>query len=263
MEMEGNDATACEVLAQNRKDARDGVRSVSHDDAKEIARRLIAGSFRRDGERLGGGRRPQFSIPCRPDHDDYCLILAYIEQRICEATGVRSRISDLIEANNRYQQEARDGRATVKRLEGERDRSNRNRDMWQGQCDRQAATLETLRRNVIETYYARQIEWSRETFGPAKRTKGVIEHIRKELREIEAEPDDLSEWVDVIILAMDGFWRHGGTPEALMPALLAKQEKNMARAWPDWRTMSEDDAIEHDRSADPRSTLAKEAGRGE
>lgn len=102
----------------------------------------------------------------------------------------------------------------------------------------------------IEAYYARQIDWSRETFGPALRTKGIIDHIRKELLEIEEAPHDLSEWIDVIILAMDGFWRHGGTAESLMPALLAKQTKNVARAWPDWRTMSEDRAIEHDRSGD-------------
>lgn len=102
----------------------------------------------------------------------------------------------------------------------------------------------------LETYFARQIEWSRATFGPALRTKGVIDHIRKELREIEAQPHDLAEWVDVIILAMDGFWRHGGTPHDLLPALLAKQARNMARAWPDWRAMSEDQAIEHDRSID-------------
>jgi hypothetical protein len=100
----------------------------------------------------------------------------------------------------------------------------------------------------IETYYATQVEWSRNTFGPALRTKGIINHITKELREIEAKPHDLSEWVDVIMLAMDGFWRHGGKPEDLMPSMLAKQAKNMARTWPDWRGINEDTAIEHDRS---------------
>ncbi|WP_247875319.1 dATP/dGTP pyrophosphohydrolase domain-containing protein [Ochrobactrum sp. Marseille-Q0166] len=103
---------------------------------------------------------------------------------------------------------------------------------------------------TIETYYARQIEWSKKTFGPALRTLGILEHIRKELKEIEAEPHDLSEWIDVVILAMDGFWRHGGSVNDLMPLLLAKQTKNMARDWPDWRTMSENSAIEHDRSKD-------------
>jgi len=102
----------------------------------------------------------------------------------------------------------------------------------------------------IESYYRRQIEWSRNTFGPGTRTAGVIDHIRKELKEIEAEPTDLSEWIDVVILAMDGFWRHGGSAEDLMPRLIAKQQKNFARKWPDWRSMSPDKAIEHDRTHD-------------
>ena len=111
---------------------------------------------------------------------------------------------------------------------------------------------------MLETYFERQIGWSRETFGPALRTGGVIDHIRKELREIEADPHDLSEWVDVVILAMDGFWRHGGKASDLLPALLAKQQKNMARTWPDWRTMSENSAIEHDRSKDPAALKGDE-----
>ena len=102
----------------------------------------------------------------------------------------------------------------------------------------------------IESYLARQIEWSRNTFGPALRTKGVIDHIRKELSEIEADPHDLSEWIDVVILAMDGFWRHGGSAADFLPRLLTKQQKNMARNWPDWRDRSEDHAIEHDRSTE-------------
>ena len=100
----------------------------------------------------------------------------------------------------------------------------------------------------LEAYLHRQWAWSKETFGPALRTKGVIQHITKELREIETKPHDLSEWVDVIILAMDGFWRHGGKPEDLLPAMQAKQDKNFARTWPDWRLVGEDSAIEHDRS---------------
>jgi uncharacterized NAD(P)/FAD-binding protein YdhS len=102
------------------------------------------------------------------------------------------------------------------------------------------------------------VEFLNEDVQTVVRTGGVIDHIRKELREIEADPHDLSEWVDVVILAMDGFWRHGGKASGLLPALLAKQRKNMARTWPDWRTMSENSAIEHDRSKDP-AALTKEA----
>lgn len=102
----------------------------------------------------------------------------------------------------------------------------------------------------LVAYLERQWSWSKETFGPALRTKGIVQHITKELREIEADPHDLAEWVDVIILAMDGFWRHGGKPSDLLPAMQAKQDRNFARTWPDWRTMGEDQAIEHDRSGE-------------
>jgi hypothetical protein len=95
-----------------------------------------------------------------------------------------------------------------------------------------------------------QRAWSLETFGPGKRTKGVLDHIRKELLEIEADPEDLMEWVDIIILAFDGAWRHGWEPQEIINAIKMKQSVNQNRTWPDWRTRSEDEAIEHDRSGE-------------
>lgn len=95
----------------------------------------------------------------------------------------------------------------------------------------------------------RQRQWSRRTFGPGPRTGGVLDHIRRELREIEEHPTDLTEWADVVILALDGAWRAGWEPQDIIDAIRAKQTRNEARTWPDWRTLSEDVAIEHDRSA--------------
>lgn len=91
--------------------------------------------------------------------------------------------------------------------------------------------------------------WSTETFGPGKRTKGLIEHIGKELVEIADAPDDLMEWIDVVILGLDGAWRSGHSPAEIVAALEAKYHKNFARAWPDWRAASEDQAIEHIRES--------------
>jgi hypothetical protein len=120
----------------------------------------------------------------------------------------------------------------------------------------------------FKSHLARQRIWSAQTFGPSDRTKGVVDHIRKELHEIvaakasvdlaEASGHDSTphrvaltgEWIDVVILALDGAWRSGATPDQIIEALVAKQAKNETRTWPDWRTMSEDKAIEHDRSAD-------------
>lgn len=96
----------------------------------------------------------------------------------------------------------------------------------------------------------RQMAFSARTFGPGNRVQGVCDHIRKELIEVEAEGGPLSEWVDVIILGLDGAWRSGATPEQIAAAIVAKQTKNEGRKWPDWRTVPLGQAIEHDRTAD-------------
>lgn len=101
-------------------------------------------------------------------------------------------------------------------------------------------------------YLNRQILFSIETFGPGVRTKGVLDHMVKEMVEVrdaaEAGEDELPEWVDLIILALDGAWRCGHGPSEIIAAIKAKQAINETRSWPDWRTMPADQAIEHDRS---------------
>lgn len=94
----------------------------------------------------------------------------------------------------------------------------------------------------------RQCAFSEKTFGPGLRTVGVSDHIRKELVEIAAKPTDVTEWIDVVLLALDGAWRTGATPEDIVAALDAKQTKNEGRNWPDWRTAPTDQAIEHVRA---------------
>ena len=107
--------------------------------------------------------------------------------------------------------------------------------------------------DLIQHLY-RQRAFSRATFGPGARTQGVVDHIRKELKEIEADPTDISEWIDVVLLSLDSAWRAGHTPEQIAEALQAKQSKNELRDWPDWRTADPNKAIEHDRSKDTPQT---------
>lgn len=102
----------------------------------------------------------------------------------------------------------------------------------------------------------RQMAFSELTFGPGVRTNGVLDHIRKELAEIEASPLDLVEWIDLILLAFDGAWRTGATAEQIVSALVVKQDKNETRAWPDWRTADLDQAIQHDRSGEAADASA-------
>lgn len=93
-------------------------------------------------------------------------------------------------------------------------------------------------------YIARQALWSGETFGPGERTKGIADHIKKELVEVENDPTG-TEYCDIVILALDGAWRKGMEPEDILAYMLEKQEVNFARKWPDWKLFSEDQAIEH------------------
>ncbi|MFZ6871130.1 dATP/dGTP pyrophosphohydrolase domain-containing protein [Undibacterium sp. Di27W] len=91
----------------------------------------------------------------------------------------------------------------------------------------------------------RQRNFSEYTFGPGLRTKMVCDHIRKELIEVEAAPVDLDEWIDIVLLALDGAWRTGATSEAIAAGLCGKLTENELRTWPDWRTANLDKAIEH------------------
>jgi hypothetical protein len=69
----------------------------------------------------------------------------------------------------------------------------------------------------------------------AIRTSGILNHIEKEIKEIVENPHDLEEWIDIIILALDGAWRCGRqrdyTPEDIMDMLDFKQLKNFDRVW--------------------------------
>ena len=108
-------------------------------------------------------------------------------------------------------------------------------------------------------HIARQQAWSRMTFGPPceRGYEGVLDHIRKEIGEIEADPYDLEEWVDVITLALDGAWRIGHTPEEIAFALDAKLRKNRDRSWPDWRNQTPGKAIEHIEPCDEVATPSR------
>lgn len=89
-----------------------------------------------------------------------------------------------------------------------------------------------------------QRQWSAETFGPGFRT-GVFRHLEKEVKEAEANPGDVSEWADLLILTLDGAMRAGHSPEDILRAYHLKMAVNQEREWPDWRGLPTDVAIEH------------------
>jgi Protein of unknown function (DUF550) len=102
--------------------------------------------------------------------------------------------------------------------------------------------------NLIGHLY-RQREWSERTFGPGPRVDGIIDHFLNEMKEvIKCQGEELEEWIDMVILALDGAWRAGFEPAEIAAALQAKQQKNEQREWPDWRTAETGKAIEHVRT---------------
>jgi hypothetical protein len=94
-------------------------------------------------------------------------------------------------------------------------------------------------------YIVNHIEFSFRTFGPGAKTQRIINHIKKELVEIEKKPKDRLEWADLIILAIDGAWREGISATQLIEALVEKQQMNQNREWPDWRGVDPNKPIEH------------------
>lgn len=108
----------------------------------------------------------------------------------------------------------------------------------------------------LKQHLLRQMAWSHANFGPGERTQGVIDHIRKELVEVEKAHGEADEWVDVVTLALDGLTRRlafcngrrhdpDEVAQIAINMIRGKQTKNEARNWPDWRTAPADKAIEH------------------
>lgn len=111
--------------------------------------------------------------------------------------------------------------------------------------------------------------WSHAIFGPGVRTQGVVDHIRKELVEVLEGGGESAEWVDVVILALDGLTRQlaycngkradpAVVAEVAVKMIVGKQTRNEARVWPDWRTADPNKAIEHVRA--PASEGARFVG---
>ncbi len=95
----------------------------------------------------------------------------------------------------------------------------------------------------IADYVRRQRLWSKVTFGPGRRTEGILKHIEKEMQEVREEPESPKEWLDIVILALDGAWRTGASPAEIRGHLWDKQILNLSREFP--YPESEDHISEH------------------
>lgn len=108
----------------------------------------------------------------------------------------------------------------------------------------------------FEAHIVRQMVFSRATFGPGERMNGVLDHITKEIEEVRKSHGDSAEWVDLVILALDGLTRRlwacsdyknsaDMIAEVAVKMIIGKQNRNEVRDWPDWRTADPNKAIEH------------------
>jgi Protein of unknown function (DUF550) len=156
------------------------------------------------------------------------------EQPIGEAELV-ARVDELLRANNVFEARARE--------------AERRLAAYEANHFLQFREMQTFFDLIL--YIEEQREFSLEAFGPAGRDNGILNHIRKELIEIEgarinlATGDELKEWIDVIQLALDGAWRTGASAEDICFSLVEKLLVNKQRKWPDWRTLKPGEAIEH------------------
>lgn len=75
-------------------------------------------------------------------------------------------------------------------------------------------------------------EWSNATFGNVGPV-GPLKHLSKEALEAAADPQDLSEWADMLFLFWDAQRRAGITDEQIENAMIEKLAVNKARSWPE------------------------------
>jgi hypothetical protein len=111
----------------------------------------------------------------------------------------------------------------------------------------------------LKDHLVRQMVWSKANFGPGARTDGVLDDIKKEIEEVRASNGSSVEWVDLVILSLDGLTRqlwassNYGKPaddiaQTAVNMIVGKQSRNELRNWPDWRTQPQGKAIEHTKS---------------
>ncbi len=206
---------------------------------------------------LGAGYVPSCPGPFG-EHDGSPITCGH-----CGGAGRSTRPPSAItfgDPNDELEEQLRRARDRIAELEGALAEANEG---WRRSAEN-ARRLGELKLRIprfdLITHLHRQRAFSQRAFGPGNRTAGVLDHIRKELLEIEKDPSDIFEWIDVVLLACDGAWRNGHGPEAIAEALFAKLAKNEARQWPDWRTAEPGKAIEHVRSDEPSTTQHKQEG---
>jgi len=82
----------------------------------------------------------------------------------------------------------------------------------------------------FKEFIERKMKWSFETFGEQE-VCGVIDHIKDELLEVKENPEAIEEWIDIILLAIDGASRVGFSADDIINELERKLQINTSRRW--------------------------------
>jgi hypothetical protein len=98
----------------------------------------------------------------------------------------------------------------------------------------------------------RAAAFSDKAFGPPayRGPKGPLLHLAKEVTEAMADPCDINEYADCLLLILDASRRAGFSAMQVMEAADRKITVNEGRTWPDWKDQPGDVALEHDRTQD-------------
>jgi len=86
--------------------------------------------------------------------------------------------------------------------------------------------------------------WSAATFG-VRDCSGPLNHLKSEIEEVKAKPDDLTEWADCYLLLSDAAARAGIKMSAVFEAAMNKHEINVRRDWPPVGETNEQGFTEH------------------
>jgi hypothetical protein len=74
------------------------------------------------------------------------------------------------------------------------------------------------------------LEWTQSTF-PDLETQSALEHLKDEIKEIEAEPTDAIEYADALGLLLEAACRSGVSVENILEAFRDKIQVNKVRKW--------------------------------
>lgn len=111
----------------------------------------------------------------------------------------------------------------------------------------------------FRSFLERFVAFSRTAFGPYYNEERILSHLQKEIEEIrsaETIGERHKEWVDIVILGLDGLSKSilddnmynketNVVVNLMLNEIYRKQNKNEVREWPDWRSVPSDKPIEH------------------